>query len=207
MREIELVVIGVEAGEEVETFVQRAVGLGIGFVDLVQHHDRTQAQRQRLGGDEFGLRHRAFSGIDQQDHAIDHRQDTLDLAAEIGVAGGVDDVDAGAFPFDAGGLGEDGDPAFALQIVGVHGALIHGLIGAEGARLLEKLIDKRGLAVVDVSDDRDVAQVHMRRVLVFPACRLYRGAKKYQRQSGVFFRGAGGSLRGRADGYAHPRRS
>ena len=53
-----------------------------------------QAQRQRLAGHELGLRHRAFGRIDQQDDAVDHRQDALDLAAEIGVAGRVDDVDA-----------------------------------------------------------------------------------------------------------------
>ncbi len=31
------------------------------------------------------------------------------------------------------------------------------LVGGEGARLLEQLVDQRGLAVVDVGDDGDVA--------------------------------------------------
>ena len=34
------------------------------------------------------------------------------------------------------------------------------LAGAEGAGLLQQLVDQRGLAVVDVGDDGDVAQVH-----------------------------------------------
>ncbi len=34
-----------------------------------------------------------------------------------------------------------------------------GLVGAEGAGLLEQLIDERGLAVIDVRDDGDVADV------------------------------------------------
>jgi hypothetical protein len=97
MREIELVLVGVERGEEVEHLVERAVGLGIGLVDLVQHHDGTQAEGQRLLRDELGLRHRAFGGIDQQDDPVHHAQDPLHLAAEIGVAGGVDDVDAVPF--------------------------------------------------------------------------------------------------------------
>ena len=160
MREVELVLVGIERGEQVEAFVERPVGLGIGLVDLVEHHDRTQAERQRLRGHELGLRHRAFGCVDQQHHPVDHRQDALHLAAEIGVAGGVDDVDAGALPFDAGGLGEDGDPALAFEVVGVHGALGHGLVGAEGARLFQKLVDKRGLAMVNVRDDRDIAEVH-----------------------------------------------
>ena len=31
MREIQLVVVGIERGEEVETFIQRPVGLGVGL--------------------------------------------------------------------------------------------------------------------------------------------------------------------------------
>src|SRR5690606_11599852 len=61
-------------------------------------------------------------------------------------------------PEDRGALGENGDAALALLIVGVHGALLPGLVGAEGAALGEELVDKRGLAVVDVGDDRKVAE-------------------------------------------------
>ena len=41
-----------------------------------------------------GITH--FGGIDQQHHAVDHGEDALHLAAEIGVAGRIDDVDAHA---------------------------------------------------------------------------------------------------------------
>ena len=160
MRKVELILVGIERCKEIETFIKRAVGFGVGLVDLVEHDDGAQAKRQRLGGHEFGLRHRAFGGIDEEDHAIDHRQDPLDLAAEIGVAGGVDDVDPRAFPLDRGRLGENGDPAFALEIVGVHGALGHFLVFAERAGLFEKLIDKGRLAVVHVRDDRNITKVH-----------------------------------------------
>jgi hypothetical protein len=34
---------------------------------------------------------------------------------------------------------------------------------AEGAGLLQELVHERGLAVVDMGDDRDVAQVHVQR--------------------------------------------
>ena len=87
-------------------------------------------------------------------------QDALDLAAEIGVAGGVDDVDAGVLPQHRGRLGQDGDAALALEIVGVHRALGTSLVLAEGAGLLQQLVDEGGLAVVDVGDDGDVAKVH-----------------------------------------------
>ena len=73
------------------------------------------------------------------------------------MAGRVDDVDAGAVPEDRGDLGQDGDAPLALQIVGIHGALGHPLVVAEGARLVQQPVDQCGLAMVDMGDDRHVA--------------------------------------------------
>ena len=42
---------------------------------------------------EAGLGHGALKGIDQQQCAVGHTQHALDLAAKVGVARGVDDVD------------------------------------------------------------------------------------------------------------------
>ena len=81
----------------------------------------------------------------------------LDLAAEVGVAGRVDDVDLDALVDDRGVLGHDGDAALALQVVGVHHALGDLLVVAEDVALAEHAVDQGRLAVVDVGDDRDVA--------------------------------------------------
>ena len=54
-------------------------------------------------------------------------------------------------------LRKDGDAALPFEIAVVHHALFHHLIGAEGAALLQELVDEGRLAVVDVRDDRDVA--------------------------------------------------
>ena len=54
-------------------------------------------------------------------------------------------------------LGEDGDAALALQVVGIHGALGHPLVLAERAGLLQQAIDQRRLAVIDMGDDREIA--------------------------------------------------
>ena len=115
------------------------------------------AQRQRLARDESGLGHRALDRIHQQQHAVDHRQHALDLTAEVGVPGSIDDIDAGAAVLDRAVLGEDGDAALALDVVGVHDALADLLVGGEGARLLEQAVHQRGLAVIDMGDDGDVA--------------------------------------------------
>ena len=130
-------------------------------VHLVDDDDGLEAELERLGDDELGLRQRAFGGIDQHERAIDHAEDALDLAAEVGVARRIDDVDAGVVPLDRGRLGQDRDAALALQIVGVHRALGDFLVLAERAGLLQKAVDQRGFAMVDVRDDRDVAEFHL----------------------------------------------
>ena len=58
---------------------------------------------------------------------------------------------------NAGGLGEDGDAALAFQFVGIHHAVGHLLVGAEDAALVQHGVHQRGLAVVDVRDDGDIA--------------------------------------------------
>ena len=67
------------------------------------------------------------------------------------------DVDLDVVVEDRGVLGKDGDTALALQFVRVHDPLDHSFVGTEGAALLEHGIDQRGLAVINVSDDSDVA--------------------------------------------------
>ena len=160
--EVELVVIGVQRREQVETLVMDLVGPGIAAIHLVDHHDGAKPQAQGLAGDELGLGHRPLGGIHQHHHPIDHGQDPLDLAAEIGVTGSIDDIDADALPLDRGALGQNGDAALFFQIVGIHHALSHQLILAEGSRLPQHGVHQGGLAVVDVSDNGDVAKFHVR---------------------------------------------
>jgi hypothetical protein len=74
------------------------------------------------------------------------------------VARRVHDVDVCARVGKRAVLGEDRDPALALQLVAVHDALGHVLMRREGPGLREQLVDERRLAVIDVGDDRDVAQ-------------------------------------------------
>ena len=161
-REIELRVIGIERGEEVEHLVHHLARARLLLVDLVHRDDRLQADLQRLRDHEFRLRHRAFGGIDEHDRAIDHAEDALDLAAEIGMARRVDDIDARAFPHHGGAFGQNGDAALAFELVQIHHALGDALILPEGAGLAEQLVDERRLAMIDMSDDGDVAHVHGR---------------------------------------------
>ena len=132
---------------------------GVGAVDLVDHHDRLQPALERLAEHEPRLRHGAFGGVDQHQGAVGHPQHALHLAAEIGVAGRVDDVDLHALVGDGDVLGQDRDAPLALQLVGVEDALADQLAFAELAALAQQAIDQRRLAVVDVGDDGHIADV------------------------------------------------
>ena len=158
--EVELAVIRAEGCEEVEHFLMDFVRAGVLAVDLVDDDDGLDALGEGLGEDELGLGEDAFGGVDQDDGAVDHVQDALDLAAEIGVAGGVDDVDAGALPGHGGAFGQDRDAAFAFEVVTVERPFGDLLVFAEGAGLFQELVDEGGLAMIDVRDDGDVADFH-----------------------------------------------
>ena len=97
-RRVELRRVGLELDEQVEHFVVHAERIGAGAVDLVDDDDRRASQRERFAQHEARLRHRTVERVDDEQHAVDHAQDALDLAAEIGVARRVDDVDLGAVP-------------------------------------------------------------------------------------------------------------
>jgi hypothetical protein len=100
------------------------------------------------------------SALPTTNFVCDHGQDALHLAAEIGVARRVDDVDARVLPDDRRRLGKDGDASFLLEVVRIHHALGDALVFTERPGLRQQLVDERRLAVVDVGDDGDVAQVH-----------------------------------------------
>ncbi len=141
------------------TIVEHFFGARVFAVDLVDDEDDRQILLERLAQHEAGLRHRPLGRVDEQQHAVDHLEHAFDLAAEIRVAGRVDDVDLLVAPEHAGVLGEDGDAALALDGVGVHHELARLRGVAEHAGLAQHRIDQGRLAVVDVSDDRDVTDV------------------------------------------------
>ena len=156
-RKIELRFFRVEIDEKVVDLVQHFLRARVGAVDLVDHHDGLELGFERLGQHVARLRQRALGRVHQQHDAVHHLESALHLAAKIGVARRVDDVDLAAFEVDGGVFGQDGDAALALQLVRVHHALGHLLVGAEGAGLAQHGVNQGGLAVVDMGDDGDIA--------------------------------------------------
>ncbi len=165
-REIEPVVRIVvdEVHEEVVDLVDDGGDTGIGPVDLVHDDDDRQLLAQRFAQDETGLGEGPFGGVDEHDDAVDHLECAFDLAAEIGVARGVDDVDrrfgaVGATVLDCRVLREDGDALLAFEIHRVHDAGFDVSVLSEGAGLPEHGVDESGLAMINVGNDCDVAKV------------------------------------------------
>ena len=165
---VQLLVGGVQIHQQLQHLVDDFVDALVGTVDLVDHHDDTVAQLQGLGEHEA---HGALGGVHQQDNAVDHLQDTFHLAAEVGVARGVHDVDLHIAVLHGGVLGGNGNAALTLQIVGVHHALHHSLILTVDAGLLEHLVYQGGLAVVDVSNNGDICQLLILHLQIPPVCR------------------------------------
>ena len=109
--------------------------VGTGPVDLVDEDQRrdvesldgTEEQR-RLGLDALDRRN-------DEDRAVEHAQDALDLGDEIGVAGRVDEVDGQIADEERGDGGADRDAAFALEVerVGLGGAGVDAADAIDGA--------------------------------------------------------------------------
>jgi hypothetical protein len=94
-RKVELILGGVEIDEEIVDFVEDFFRPRVGAVNFIQDHDWRKLGRECLLENVAGLRERAFAGVNEEHHAVDHAQSAFDFAAEIAVAWGVDDIDFG----------------------------------------------------------------------------------------------------------------
>jgi len=151
-------VLCIQVDEEFQDLVHHGLGPSIGSVDLVDHQDGNQTGLQRLLDHEAGLGHGALKGIHDQKGSVHHSQDSLNLAREVDVSGGVDDVQGRVPEAHRRVLGQDGDAPLPLKIIGVHDPLNDLLTGAEDPCLTQEAVHEGGLAVVDVGDDGEVAQ-------------------------------------------------
>ena len=156
-RELDLALVGVEVEEQLVDLVDDSVDPRVRAVDLVHDEDHRQARVEGLAQHEARLRQRPLARVDEQEHAVHHRQPALDLASEVRVAGSVDDVDLRPAVTHRGVLGEDRDALLALEVHRVEHALGDHLVRAERARLPQQGVDQSRLSVIDVRDDRHVA--------------------------------------------------
>ena len=140
--------------------------VGRGQVDLVEDRD----QGEVLAHGEMDVRQRlrldALGRIDHEDRALAGLQAVADLIGEVHVTGRVDEVE----PVDEavvrgvlepGGAGLDRDALLALEVHRIEDLARH-LPGIDRVGHLQQPVREGRLAVVDVGDDREVAEAVLR---------------------------------------------
>lgn len=113
----------------------------------------------------MGLDVDPLDGVDEDEGAVAEAGGGGDLAAEVHVAGGVDEIDGVGVAVvhiaegDGGALHSDG--AALLLVEEVHEAEAAGELGVEDAAAGggDEVVGEGGLAVVDVGEDAYVADV------------------------------------------------
>ena len=154
-----------EASRPITSSICRRTPFGLGRrqVDLVEHRDDLQIGIKRQIDVGQRLRLDALGGVDHQQRAFAGGERPADLVGEIDMARRVHQVEKPCpavrpGPFQAHGLGLDGDAALALQVHAVQDLLLH-LPVAQPAGLLDQPVRQRRLAVIDVGDDRKIADL------------------------------------------------
>ncbi len=153
---------GVEADHLLDLLLD-AVGFGGRQVDLVQNGHDLVSRVDRLIDIGERLRLDALRSVDHEERALAGLQGARHLIGEVDMAGRVHQIEDVVLPVlrpvvEAHGLRLDGDAALALDVHGVEHLLDH-LTRGEGSGLLDQPVGEGRLAVVDMGDNREVADI------------------------------------------------
>ena len=138
------------------------VGVGSGPIDLVDEDQRRDVEALEGAEEEWRLRLDALDRRDDEDRAVEHAEDALDLRDEVGVAGRIDEVDRQVAEEERGDRGPDRDAAFALELerVGLGGAGVDAADVVDRAGGVEESLAEGGLTGVDVGKDAEIERAH-----------------------------------------------
>ena len=129
-------------------------------IDLVEHRDDVEIVVERDVDVGERLRLDALRGVDDQERAFAGGQRPRHLVVEVDVAGRVDQVELIGLAVvglvrELDRLRLDRDAALALELHVVEELVLH-LARGDRATALQDAVGERRLAVIDVSDDREV---------------------------------------------------
>ena len=149
--------------DDVCDLAPRLVGLRARQIDLVDDRDDLEVVLDREVRVGQRLRLDALRRVDDQQRALARGERPRHLVREVDVPGRVDEVQDVLLAVvrrvvQADRVGLDRDAALALEVHRVEDLRFH-LARLQRAGDLEKAIGQRRLAVVDVRDDREVADV------------------------------------------------
>ncbi len=153
---------GIDA-DHVFHLLGHAGDVGGGQVDLVEdRHDLVVGVDGLVDVGER-LRLHPLRRIDHQQRPFDGAHGAADLVGKVDMAGRVDEVQQVLLAVERGvvepdRVGLDGDAPLPLDIHGVEQLLLH-VAGADGVGGLDQAIGQRGLAVVDMRHDGEVADM------------------------------------------------
>ena len=162
----------------VDELLRDAPGLGERRIHLVDDGDERQVELEGLVDGRESLRLYPLRRVDHHDGALAGRERARDLVGEVDVARGVDEVELVALAVrraevEAHGLRLDRDPLLAFELHLVEQLLAH-LARGDRPRLLQHAVGERRLAVIDVGDDRKVADAPLIHGPIVPAGRAAR---------------------------------
>ncbi len=162
----------VEADHGLNLFAD-TLRLGRRQIDFIDYRNNLQVVMQREIGIGESLSFHALRGVHHQQRAFASLQTARNLIRKIDVPGRIDQIQLIHFAvvgaiIQAHRMGLDGDAALALEIHRIED-LRHHLALRQSAGNLKQTIRQRGLAVVDVRNDRKIADefgIHSVRGLV-----------------------------------------
>ena len=160
-------VVGVVA-DQIRDLGRGAVRIGLRQVDLVHERDDLEVVLDREVRVRECLRLDPLRRVDDEQCALAGLKRAGDLVGEVDVTGRVDQVQLVPLPEHAHGLRLDRDPALALELHRVEQLLLH-VPGGDRVGQLQDPIGQRRLPMVDVGDDREVADVCLVHVRSAPA--------------------------------------
>ena len=150
-------------GEDVFDLAAGFLRAGAREVDLVDDWDDLESLVHREGGVGDRLGFHALGRVDQQHRSFAGGEGARDFVGEVDVARGVDEIEDVLLTIRRGEVHRhrvalDRDALLALEVHRVEELLLH-LALLDRLRVLEQAVGKGRLAVVDVRDDAEVADV------------------------------------------------
>ncbi len=140
-----------------------ALRLSSGQIDLVQHNHDFMVVVDGLIDIGQRLRFHALRGVHHKKRTFARGQRARDFIGEVDVSGRIDQVQHIIFAVlrlvgKTDGLRLDGDAALALDVHRVEDLILH-LARVQPAGQLDEAVGQRRLAVVDMGDDRKIANM------------------------------------------------
>ena len=149
--------------DNVLNFLPDFFRLCAGQVNFIDDRDDFEVMVERHIAVRQRLRLNALRRVYHQQRAFARRQCTADFVGEVHVTGRVNQVERVGFAVLGGivhmhRLGLDGDAALAFQLHAVQN-LLHHLALLENARRFQNAVSQRGLAMVNMGDNAEIANL------------------------------------------------